>query len=83
MFVLHLNIKAKNQARLNKRLIVEKWRQEQGLTILNVYKDIERYRVKNKLVDPSGTRSDRPGLLAMLRDAAQGDFGVILAWREG
>ena len=55
---------------------------EQGLTIVNVYKDIERYRVKNKLVDPSGTRSDRPGLLAMLRDAAQGDFGVILAWRE-
>ncbi|MGB8983059.1 MAG: recombinase family protein [Anaerolineales bacterium] len=31
---------------------------------------------------PAGTRYDRPGLLAMLRDAEQGHFDVILAWRE-
>jgi DNA invertase Pin-like site-specific DNA recombinase len=55
---------------------------EQGLTVVNVYRDIERYRVRNKLVEPSGTRSDRPGLLAMLSDAEQGYFDVILAWRE-
>jgi DNA invertase Pin-like site-specific DNA recombinase len=56
--------------------------EEHDLTIVNVYRDIERYRVKNKIIDPSGTRYDRPGLLAMLRDAAQGGFDVILAWRE-
>jgi site-specific DNA recombinase len=55
---------------------------EHGLTVVNVYRDIERYRVKNRMVDPSGTRYDRPGLLAMLRDAAYGRFDIILAWRE-
>jgi len=54
----------------------------QGLVVVNVYRDIERYRVKNKWVEPSGTRYDRPGLLAMLRDAADDQFDVIIAWRE-
>jgi DNA invertase Pin-like site-specific DNA recombinase len=56
--------------------------EKQGLVVVNVYRDIERYRVKNKWVEPSGTRYDRPGLLAMLRDAADDQFDVILAWRE-
>lgn len=43
---------------------------------------MEKYRVGNKLVEPSGSRSDRPGLLAMLKDATRDDFDVILAWRE-
>lgn len=60
----------------------QKYATEQGLTVVNIYKDIERYRIKNKLVEPSGTRPDRPALLAMLRDAAQGHFDIILAWRE-
>ncbi len=55
---------------------------EKGLVIVNVYHDIEKYRVRSKLVEPSGTRSDRPGLLAMLNDAAKGEFDIILAWRE-
>ncbi|MBI5295574.1 MAG: recombinase family protein [Chloroflexi bacterium] len=55
---------------------------DQGLKIVGVYRDIEKYRVRNKLVEPSGTRSDRPGLLAMLRDASKGEFDIILAWRE-
>lgn len=55
---------------------------ENGLVVVNVYRDIERYRSKNKWVEPSGTRYDRPGLMAMLRDAADGQFDVILAWRE-
>ena len=55
---------------------------EEGFTVVRVYRDIERYRVKNKWVEPSGTRPDRPGLLEMLRDAEQGHFDVILAWRE-
>jgi DNA invertase Pin-like site-specific DNA recombinase len=55
---------------------------EKGLVIVNVYRDIEKYRVRTKLVEPSGTRSDRPGLLAMLQDAVLDQFDVILAWRE-
>lgn len=55
---------------------------EMGLMVTNVYRDIEKYRVKSKLVEPSGTRSDRPGLLAMLSDAARDEFDIILAWRE-
>jgi site-specific DNA recombinase len=55
---------------------------EKGLTVVRVYRDIEKYRAKNKLVEPSGSRSDRPGLLNMLKDASRGEFDVILAWRE-
>ncbi|MCZ2289600.1 MAG: recombinase family protein [Anaerolineales bacterium] len=55
---------------------------EKGLTVVKVYRDIEKYRVKNKLVEPSGTRFDRPGLVAMLNAAARGEFDIILAWRE-
>ena len=55
---------------------------EQGLEVLGVYRDIERYRVKNRMVDPSGTRADRPGFVAMLHDAEAGFFDTILAWRE-
>ena len=55
---------------------------EKGLTIVHVYRDIEKYRAKNKLVEPSGSRSDRPGLLTMLKDASKGEFDGILAWRE-
>lgn len=56
--------------------------EKQGLVVVNVYRDIERYRVKNKWIQPSGTRYDRPGLLAMLQDAADDQFDIILAWRE-
>lgn len=55
---------------------------EKGLIVVNVYRDIEKYRAKTKLVEPSGTRSDRPGLLAMLSDASRDAFDVIIAWRE-
>ena len=55
---------------------------ENGLTVVRVYRDIGKFRVKNKLVEPSGSRADRPGLLAMLQDASKGEFDVILAWCE-
>ncbi|MFZ2097002.1 MAG: recombinase family protein [Anaerolineales bacterium] len=55
---------------------------ENGYIIEAVYRDIERYRAKKRLVDPSGTRSDRPGLVAMMEDAKARRFDVILAWRE-
>ena len=56
--------------------------EEHGLKVVAVYRDTERYRVKNRMVDPSGTRADRPGLLAILHDGAAGQFDTILAWRE-
>ena len=52
--------------------------QDNGLTVVCIYRDVEKYRVGNKLVDPSGSRSDRPGLLAMLKDATKDEFDVIL-----
>jgi DNA invertase Pin-like site-specific DNA recombinase len=55
---------------------------EKRMTVVRVYRDIEKYRVKNKLVEPSGSRADRPGLLAMLKDASRRKFDVILSWRE-
>ena len=56
--------------------------QDHGLTVVRVYRDVEKYKVGNKLVEPSGSRSDRPGLLAMLKDATSDEFDAILAWRE-
>ncbi|MBT6061669.1 MAG: recombinase family protein, partial [Anaerolineae bacterium] len=56
--------------------------EKEEMIVLNVYKDIKRYRKGNKWIQPSGTRFDRPGLFAMLRDAADDQFDVILAWRE-
>ena len=55
---------------------------EKGLQVVRVYRDVEKYRVGNRLVEPSGSRSDRPGLLAMLNDATRDKFDVIIAWRE-
>jgi site-specific DNA recombinase len=56
--------------------------QEKGFQVVRIYRDIEKYRAGNRLVEPSGSRSDRPGLLAMLKDAARDEFDCILAWRE-
>ncbi|MBL8076764.1 MAG: recombinase family protein, partial [Anaerolineales bacterium] len=56
--------------------------QVKGLQVVHVYRDVEKYRVGSGLVEPSGSRSDRPGLQAMLKDAARDKFDVILAWRE-
>lgn len=55
---------------------------EKGLQVVCVYSDVEKYRVGNRLVEPSGSRSDRPALQSMLKDAARDTFDVILAWRE-
>ncbi|MBK7920310.1 MAG: recombinase family protein [Chloroflexi bacterium] len=60
------------------RLLAE----QHGLTVVEVYRDIERYRARQRMVEPSGKRTDRPGLNAMLDDAAAGRFDTILAWKE-
>ncbi len=33
--------------------------QENRLTVVLIYRDVEKYRLGNKLVEPSGSRSDR------------------------
>lgn len=55
---------------------------KKGYQVVEVYRDIERYKVGSKLVEPSGTRADRPGLKRMLADARTGKIQVIVAWRE-
>lgn len=84
--VIYIRTSSEQQAEKNSPIEQEadcrQLAQENGLVVVNVYRDIERYRVKNKWVEPSGMRYDRPGLLSMLRDAADGQFDVILAWRE-
>jgi DNA invertase Pin-like site-specific DNA recombinase len=56
--------------------------ERQGYAVVKVYRDIEKYLVGKRMVEPSGTRADRPGLRQMLADARKGNFDVILAWRE-
>ena len=55
---------------------------QKGFDVIHVYRDLEKYRVGNRLVEPSGSRSDRPALQAMLKAASRDIFDVILAWRE-
>lgn len=56
--------------------------QQRGYLVVDVYRDTERYRVGKRMVEPSGTRHDRPQLKRMLTDAGLGAFDVIVAWRE-
>lgn len=56
--------------------------EKQKYIVAEVYHDTEKYRVNGRLVEPSGTRHDRPQLKRMLKDADAGLFDVIIAWRE-
>jgi site-specific DNA recombinase len=53
-----------------------------GYTLVEMYRDTERYRVGGRLVEPSGTRSDRPQLRRLLADVDDDKIDVIVAWRE-
>jgi hypothetical protein len=55
---------------------------QKGLQVVCVYRDVQKYRVGNRIVEPSGSRSDRPGPMAMLKDACRDEFDVSIAWRE-
>jgi hypothetical protein len=50
------------------------------ITVVYVYRDIEKYRAKNKLIELSGTRVENLGLLATLKDESKRKFDLILAW---
>lgn len=56
--------------------------QDQGLTVVDIYRDTQRYRTGNRMVEPSGTRQDRPEFQRMLTDAQKDHFDTIIAWRE-
>ena len=56
--------------------------EKRGYQVVAELKDIKRYRSKGRLVNPSGTRKDRPGYLELLRMARDGDIDVIVAWKE-
>lgn len=56
--------------------------QAKGYQVVAIYRDVEKYRVGSRMVEPSGTRADRPALKQMLADARAGKFEIIIAWRE-
>lgn len=53
-----------------------------GMVVTAVYRDTDRYRARGRLVEPSGTRSDRPGFQQMLADARAHKFKALIAWKE-
>lgn len=56
--------------------------ERQGYVVVEVYSETEKYRVGRRMVEPSGTRSDRPQLQRMLADVDAGKLDVLVAWRE-
>ncbi len=56
--------------------------ESRGYIVVEVYRDTEKYRVGGRMVEPSGTRGDRPELRRMLADTHGKRFEVIIAWRE-
>jgi site-specific DNA recombinase len=54
----------------------------QGYVVVARYVDKDRYRVKGRLVSPSGARKDRPQYRKMLKAAQADEFEVIVAWKE-
>jgi len=58
-----------------------------GWKILETFVDCENYRApqtpnKGKIVNPSGERADRPGLLAMLERLKTGEIDAAVCWRD-
>ena len=60
----------------------EEYCQKHGYEIVGRYVDSSKYRARGTLVNPSGTRKDRPAYVKLLKDAAAGDVDVIVAWKE-
>ncbi len=66
---LYLRVSTLDQHPETQRLDLEQLVRQRGFTLASVYED----RI-------SGTRARRPGLDALLRDAHQGKFDVVLVW---
>ena len=55
---------------------------DRGYQVVGRFIDKDKYRVKGKLVQPSGQRKDRPAYQAMLKAARDDEFSIIVAWKE-
>ncbi len=53
-----------------------------GYIVFKIYRDVETYRSNGRMVDPSGTRADRPGLLELFKDIDAGEIDIVVAWRQ-
>jgi site-specific DNA recombinase len=56
--------------------------QRNGYAVVEVYRDTEKYRVGKRMVEPSGSRADRPQFKRMLADAHEGRFDLVVAFRS-
>src|SRR5512139_2636830 len=83
---LYIRVSSEKQAEKVSPEIQEKddraWCDQQGHKVVAVYRDVEKYRANGRLVEPSGTRNDRPQFKRMLKDADSDQFDVIVSWRE-
>lgn len=66
---------------------MQKTADHNGWTIVSTFVDSKDYVAtkkpkRGKKVNPSGTRDDRPGLLAMLEKVKTGDVDIILCWAD-
>jgi site-specific DNA recombinase len=70
-------VSAEEQESLCKSLIL----QNEDM-LVGVYRDVRRYRIGTRLVDPLAHRIDRPGYQEMLDDLRNGVFKSVYAWRD-
>lgn len=55
---------------------------QKGHIVVGQFVDKEKYRVRGRLVQPSGQRKDRPKYQAMLKAVRAGEVDLIVAWKE-
>ncbi len=55
---------------------------QKGYLIVGRYIDKEKYRVRKRLVQPSGQRKDRPQYQALIKAMRAGECDVVVAWKE-
>jgi DNA invertase Pin-like site-specific DNA recombinase len=53
-----------------------------GYVVVGEYVDDKRFRVGKKLVEPSGSRADRPGWLKTLAALREGRADVLVSWHS-
>jgi len=68
---MYLRVSTTSQTVENQRIELDKYCERQGWTVAKVYED-SGY---------SGSKSDRPALNEMMKDAAKGKFDVVVVWK--
>ena len=91
--VLSARVSSEEQAKAESASIDQQLADMQALcermdwNIVETFIDCENYRAtqapnRGKIVNPSGERADRPGLLAMLERLKTGEIDAALCWRD-